>query len=85
MFNVGDKVIIHYDLASMNRHEEPTIIDQMLRFAGTRATIKCVSKYYDDRYQLDEITWWWHEKWLILDNTDEFDVQADELTKLIGD
>ena len=85
MFNVGDKVIIHPDLGLMDRNEEPTIINEMLNFAGMKATIKCVSKYYDNRYQLEESPWWWHEKWLILDNEKEFDVQVDELTRLIGE
>lgn len=85
MFRVGDMVIVNPLLASMDRQEEPTINDDMLRFAGIKATIKCASDYFDDRYKLEEIPWWWHEKWLILDDTNEFDVQEDELTELIGD
>lgn len=85
MFRVGDMVIINPLLAQMDRNEEPTITDEMLHLAGRKATIKCVSDYYDNRYKLEEVPWWWHEKWLILDNTKEFDVQEDELAELIGD
>lgn len=85
MFRVGDMVTVNPRLALMDRHEEPTITDEMLRFAGAKATIKYVSEHYDNRYRLEEIPWWWHEKWLILDNTNEFDVQENELTELIGD
>ena len=84
MYKVGDSVIIHPLLCTFDRNEPPSIIGDMLKYAGTKTVITEVNKRHPERYYVYGNSWWWHEKWLLPDEN-ELKVEEDELIGLVGD
>lgn len=67
-FQMGDRVRIRHDLALFDSHEPPGITDEMLRLAGSEATIHCVNYPW---YYVTEFPYAWNDRWLELIEEDE--------------
>ena len=85
MYKVGDSVIVNPLLCTFDKNEEPIIVHEMLKYAGEEARIILFSPQFPERCQIDINSFWWNVKWLVPFVAKEFDIEENELYKLIGD
>lgn len=86
---VGDKVRIHPEIQNFNKHEYPTITDDMVKFAGEEGTIieVCPADRKDEptvySVHVGPSFWYFREEWLIKEDNIEISINFKDIQNLL--